>query len=310
MSTLGRTGLNGGKGWCVSGTTESSHRSAYAFCKVSTAREGSMGRRTGISPRLMVSANSEEGATCFLRRRTTTPPITPPAMAPVLPFVEGIVNELVVFPDDVDAAAADDDDNDDVFCSAEDWGDVTTAVGVVEPDTIGEVPEMLLVEEIAVIEEAPPVSGVGESEEVLPTSDAEEDPPVSGVKEDPVVVGDGEEAGVLVLAVGGKALPDLSRRREVNSARVVMHEYTAKTYIQHPFKDIKRTLTINKDQHKYKYCLPCIQSQDAQYEPQRLSEAVPDSDARWPARVISFASVTNAPVPKLRISEVNPLELR
>jgi len=54
-------------------------------------------RRTGISPRFMVSANSEEGAMCLLRRerqkrmvprmrnaRKTTPPTTPPAMAPAL----------------------------------------------------------------------------------------------------------------------------------------------------------------------------------------------------------------------------------
>lgn len=191
--------------------------------------------------------------------RTTTPPITPPAMAPVLPFVEEIVNELVVFPDDVDAAAADDDDNDDVFCSAEDWGDVTTAVGVVEVDIIGEVPGMLVVEEIAVIEEAPPVSGGEESEEVPPASDAEEDPTVSGVVEDPVVVGDGEEAGVLVLAVGGKA-PDLVWfGLPIFHCRVDDEKLIA-----------RELLCTNTNQHRPAriQVLPCIQSQDAQYEPQ------------------------------------------
>jgi hypothetical protein len=80
----------------------------------------------------MVSANSEEGATCFLdlaRRqrmrprmtntRATTPPMAPPAMAPALIFeVEEVVNELVVFPDVVDAAAA--ATVDDADSSAED----------------------------------------------------------------------------------------------------------------------------------------------------------------------------------------------
>jgi hypothetical protein len=69
-------------------------------------------RRTGISPRFMVSANSEEGAMCLLRRerqkrmvprmrsaRKTTPPITPPAMAPTLTVDE---------PLDTDAATGDD----------------------------------------------------------------------------------------------------------------------------------------------------------------------------------------------------------
>jgi hypothetical protein len=78
--------------------------------------------------------------------RTITPPMTPPAMAPVLIFeVEEVVNELVVFPDVIDAAAAaavdddgdndnDDNDDNDAEGSAEDWGSV-----VVSDTVVGEV---------------------------------------------------------------------------------------------------------------------------------------------------------------------------
>lgn len=93
----------------------------------------------------MVSANSEEGAACFLNRarrqrmrprisntRATTPPMAPPAMAPALTFeVEEVVNELVVFPDVIDAAAAAAADDDDADGSAEDWGDVVESATVV-----------------------------------------------------------------------------------------------------------------------------------------------------------------------------------
>lgn len=91
----------------------------------------------------MVSANSEEGAMCFLDRarrqrmkprmsntRATAPPMAPPAIAPALTFeVEELVNEPVVFPDVIDAAAAAADDDEDG--SAEDWGDVVESATVV-----------------------------------------------------------------------------------------------------------------------------------------------------------------------------------
>lgn len=63
--------------------------------------------------------------------RATAPPMAPPAMAPALTFeVEELVNELVVFPDVIDAAAAAaaDDDEDG---SAEDWGAVVESATVV-----------------------------------------------------------------------------------------------------------------------------------------------------------------------------------
>lgn len=57
--------------------------------------------------------------------RKTTPPMTPPAMAPTLIVeAEEVVKVLVVFPDDVDAAAA--TEGDDAVDSAGDWSDVMT----------------------------------------------------------------------------------------------------------------------------------------------------------------------------------------
>lgn len=177
--------------------------------------------------------------------RTTTPPITPPAMAPVLTFVG-----------EIDAAAAvvvvvvDDDD---VFCSAEDWGDVkvTTAVWVAEAGIVEKGPEML------VVEEAPPVSGV----KVPPAPYAEEDPAVSGVEEDPVIVGDGEEVGVLVLVVGRKAPPDLLWvALPIFHCRVDDEKLIA--------RELLCTNTLNQQRPAQIQVLPCIQSQDAQYEPQ------------------------------------------
>ncbi|KAG1718285.1 hypothetical protein EDD22DRAFT_855534, partial [Suillus occidentalis] len=238
--------LNGGKG-CVSapfrtesgcarviGATESFHRSTYESCKVSTAREGSMGkggyrsivfpnvefacvtgpellRRTGSSPRLMVSANSEEGAMCFLDRarrqrmrarmsntRATTPPMAPPAMAPALIFeVEEVVSEPVVFPDVIDAAAAAADD--DADGSAEDWGDVIESATVVG-EGVEEAPIAKGDSEVLGVEEVQVVSGVGEVQVVSGVeggegvSVAEEEGVVSGV-----VVGGGEELAMLVV---------------------------------------------------------------------------------------------------------------
>lgn len=126
--------------------------------------------------------------------RATTPPMAPPAMAPALIFeVEEVVNELVVFPDVIDAAtaaAADDDDDDDADGSAEDWG------GVVESATVvGEG-----VEEPPVVKGDSDMSDVGEDQEV---SDVGEDQEVSDVEEEgvisEVVVGGGGELGMLVV---------------------------------------------------------------------------------------------------------------
>lgn len=125
--------------------------------------------------------------------RATTPPMAPPAMAPALIFeVEEVVNELVVFPDVIDAAtaAAADDDDDDADGSAEDWG------GVVESATVvGEG-----VEEAPVVKGNSEMSDVGEDQEV---SDVGEDQEVSDVEEEgvisEVVVGGGGELGMLVV---------------------------------------------------------------------------------------------------------------
>lgn len=124
-------------------------------------------RRTGISPRFMVSANSEEGATCLLRRarrkrmvpimskaRTITPPITPPAMAPTLVFeVELVVKALDDAVDDTVAPAGG-----DVVGSAESWVSVDEIIGTaieVSVEGVGE-------EESAVVvgEEEPEVMAV------------------------------------------------------------------------------------------------------------------------------------------------------
>lgn len=76
--------------------------------------------------------------------RTTTPPITPPAMAPTLVFeVELAAKVLVVFPDDVVAAAAeddddDDDDDDDAVGPAEDWGNIDEDITVLARALVGE----------------------------------------------------------------------------------------------------------------------------------------------------------------------------
>jgi hypothetical protein len=72
--------------------------------------------------------------------KTTTPPMTPPAMAPTLILeAERVSMVLVVLPDDVDAAAAAEDDG--AVDSAEDWSDVcvvdTLVVSLGEEEEVG-----------------------------------------------------------------------------------------------------------------------------------------------------------------------------